>query len=576
MIKSSEAKFSSIVSTDFLGPIILHMNDENGYGDVSLAIKVAKFLMHKYPNAPIHVIGQSSSFEKIKEIEPDFLDKERYPQISVVNGRGIIPQSLFDSAKLEIETAIYSNSLGSESATPHTKIFIGEYGSYVDDPYEPPVICLSGNIGKKSNETGKSFPGILIEPDLKKFSQLQPESKKEERIKILKSNSIDREPLLRKQLFGQDDNNIKKWVETSKCAFSYYNHPISYKRAAVVLAASNDKDHANYFVSASEKMGKDKVVREMLQEEDFKSTLKALGYSKIVFYDKTSEQPSANIVLDDKKAEGREFRVFQRPRFHHDVTLDLMRLSDICGVAGDQSLTEAISLGAVPLAEEWRCQTVINKQIALTYYNETPMAIVFNNTWLRRDNADIDLWQEAGEAIRHGRKAIGVALTRLQEESNLYNALDYTLNLQLTKPHQEKITEFNKKFIEVLENHTSNLKNAEKQSAFRIATEIACYYAKHKPNEALSMPAIIKVIETNLGRTMSHIPAIRTYTIGANFAHLIRDSQTHSFLKKHITHSPSGNARLASKLEQLHQEYFGVKDDSWLQSKKESNLSSLP
>ncbi|WP_019218023.1 hypothetical protein [Legionella tunisiensis] len=174
----------------------------------------------------------------------------------------------------------------------------------------------------------------------------------------------------------------------------------------------------------------------MLKDKDFLLALKNLGYTKISFYNERGEEDS--IVLDNNKPNEREFRVFQRNRFHHDLMLDLMRLSDVCGVAGDQSLTEAVSLGAIPIPEEWHCQITIIGQMAKEYYNHTVMAAFHNCLWQARRETDIDEWLKAGKILKAHRSEANVVIRKIQEEANLYNALDYGLNRLFDKPQQEK------------------------------------------------------------------------------------------------------------------------------------------
>lgn len=139
--------------SDFKGPIVLHMIDQEGFGDVSLGMKIAKFLAKKYPDAPIYVMAKEDSIQKIKQIEPSFLEGVVHPQIQVVdwtNTHGSVIKGICDKAQLAVETAIFDNSLYYYHKNSHcTKIFIGEYGLYEETNYKPPIINLSGNVGKK-------------------------------------------------------------------------------------------------------------------------------------------------------------------------------------------------------------------------------------------------------------------------------------------------------------------------------------------------------------------------------------------------------------------------------------------
>ncbi|WP_019218021.1 hypothetical protein [Legionella tunisiensis] len=84
MIKSSDVNASATIVSSLKDPILLHMVDQNGYGDVSLAIKVAKFLFKKYPQAIIWISAKMESFEKIQEIDPEFLDSTIHPRLGTV------------------------------------------------------------------------------------------------------------------------------------------------------------------------------------------------------------------------------------------------------------------------------------------------------------------------------------------------------------------------------------------------------------------------------------------------------------------------------------------------------------
>lgn len=561
MINSSEVLNSGNIEMDFAGPIILYMIDQNGYGDVSLAIKIAKFLIKKYPHATLHIIGEGSSFKKIAEIDSDFWTNKLYSNINFIDRDSTwqLSQDFYNEAWLEIETAIFDNSLAySKPSTPHPQIFIGEYGLYEKSPYNPPIICLSGNIGK-------DYPGILIEPDLKQFSCLKPSEKGKLRRKIITDMN---DPLLQSQILAGRDGSELEFINQNSFAYSYYNFPISYKRAAVVYAASNDKQHANYFVSASDKNNKDKVIFEMLSDDSFREELAKLGYSKISFYTGDSEVPTDTVLLNKLNPDAREFRVFHRKRFSHDLALNLMRLSDMCGVAGDQSLTEAISLGAIPIPEEWHSQINIIDQIATNYYNKTVMAAVYNHTWRKQRESDIVLWVKAGKIIHGNRQEVATVISKIQEEANLYNALEYQLNLEFSKELQTKISEYNRLFIKELSKYTNSLKN-EKYTAFFIATEIARYYAKYKPFEPLLLSKILHTIETHVGEKFSHIEPIKNLTVGGNYSRLIRDSKSNSFLKS-FTHIPSGNTQLVSKLKKLYQTFFAGNDS------KRSDETNIP
>ncbi|STX40961.1 Uncharacterised protein [Legionella donaldsonii] len=565
MIKSSDVKASATIASEFKGPILLHMVDQNGYGDVSLAIKVAKFLFKKYPQAVIWISGKMESFEKIQEIDPDFLDYNLNPRLGTVLFESSDFFTLRDETDipLEIETAIFNNSL---RKAKRPQLFIGEYGSYLTTPYaliNPDVIHMSGNLGK-------GYPGILIEPDLKKFSQLSPNEKMQARAKILEGNALDKDDqLLKKQLL--QDTDPTKFVAQNGCAFAYYNWPVSYKRAAIAFAASNDSDHANFFVSANDKQNKAQSIFTMLKDNDFQLALKQLGYTKISFYNAKGEEDS--IVLNTHKPNEREFRVFQRSRFHHDLMLDLMRLSDVCGVAGDQSLTEAISLGAIPIPEEWHCQVTIIGQMAEEYYNGTVMAGFHNCLWQARRETDIDRWLEAGKILKAHRSAATVVIKKIQEEANLYNALDYRLNGLFDKPQQEKIDHYNQLFIKELKDYASTLKK-DKKVAFSLATEIAKYLCQTKPSEPLTMNKILLILDTHIGKRMAHIDSIRYHTITANDTHLIREQQSHSFIKRTLSHQPSGNSALATRLQNLYQESFSSETESWLTAEQSNPVTA--
>lgn len=565
MIKSSDIKASATVISEFQGPILLHMVDQNGYGDVSLAIKVAKFLFKKYPQAIIWISGKMDSFEKIQEIDPEFLNNDLNPRLRTVLYESGDFFTLRDETDipLEIETAIFNNSL---RKAKRPQIFIGEYGSYLTTPYaqiNPDVIDISGNLGK-------GYPGILIEPDLKKFSQLSPNEKMQARTKILEGNALDKDDqLLKKQLL--QDTDPTKFVAQNGCAFAYYNWPVSYKRAATAFAASNDKDHANFFVSANNKQNKAQSIFNMLKDNDFLLALKQLGYTKISFYNEKGEEDS--IVLDNNKPNEREFRVIQRNRFHHDVMLDLMRLSDVCGVAGDQSLTEAISLGTIPIPEEWHCQVTIIGQMAKEYYNHTVMAGFHNCLWRAQLETDIDRWLEAGKMLKAHRSEAKVVIKKIQEEANLYSALDYQLNGLFDKPQQEKIDHYNQLFIKELEGYTSTLKK-DKKVAFFLATEIAKYLCQTNPSEPLTMNKILLILDTHIGKRIAHIDSIKYHTITANDTHLIREQQSHSFIKRNISHQPSGNSALATKLQNLYQAHFSSESEPWLATEQSNPVKA--
>ncbi|WP_454782680.1 hypothetical protein [Legionella sp. WA2022007384] len=534
--------------SEFKGPIVLHMIDQNGYGDVSLGMKIAKFLTKKYPDAPIYVLATTDSIKKITEIEPDFLEQVTHPQIKMVNTNKLHPhklRELCDSAQLAVETAIFNNTLNhyhKKSTCP--KIFIGEYGLYEKPIYEPPIINLSGNVG-----VGENYPGILIEQHLKEFSRLNPDAKLKARGQIL--NGLD--PLLKKQVFGNEVDDATSFLKKNSFAFSYYNHPYSYKRAATVFAASNEEGkHANYFVSASDKNEKDQVVLSMLEEKDFQAKLKELGYGKLVFYTGDSEKPHKEIVLNESNP-GREFRVFQRNRFTHDTTLDLMRLSDVCGVAGDQSLTEAFSLGSYPVPEEWHCQIDIINQIAKTYYAQNGvMSRIHEHTWNKKDS--VDDWVYAGGLLQAYRPVVDTVLTKFQDQANLYNALDHRLNIELDKPKQEEIDKYNKAFIESLVANQRSLKK-DKDKAFFIATEIARHYAKFQPSEPLTLSKILDTMSAHVGKPIAHIHSLRNIVIKEKDLDSIKSERSSSFIKRNITHNPSRNTELFTKLQSLQQHF---------------------
>ncbi|PWY57577.1 hypothetical protein DGG96_00300 [Legionella qingyii] len=535
--------------SDFKGPIVLHMIDQKGYGDVSLGMKIAKFLSEKYPEAPIYVLAKKDSINKIIEIEPDFLDQVTHPKIKMINPDHTdfsLLRKLCDSAQLAVETAIFNNSLNhyhKKSTCP--KIFIGEYGLYEKKIYEPPIICLSGNVG-----VGEDYPGILIESDLKEFSRLNSAAKLEARGKIL--NGLD--PLLKKQVLGNEGNDTSSFIKKNSFSFSYYNFAFSYKRAATVFAASNEAGkHANYFVSASDNENKVTQVFSTLEEQDFQDQLKQLGYSKIVFYSENSKEPHKEIVLNESSP-SREFRVFHRNRFTHDTTLDLMRLSDVCGVAGDQSLTEAFSLGSYPIPEEWHCQIDIINQIGKTYYAKNSiLSRIHGNTWL--NNNSVNNWAYAGGLLRTCRPIVDTVLTKFQDEANLYNALDHRLNVLFDKPKQEEIDKYNMAFIEALAANQRGLKS-DKDKAFHIATEIARHYAKCQPSEPLTLGKILDTMNAHVGKPITHIHNIRNIVIKEKDCDLIKSERSGSFIKRNITHSSSRNIGLFTKLQSLQRQHF--------------------
>lgn len=534
-----------VFESDFEGPIVLHMIDQKGYGDVSLGMKVAKFLMKKYPDAPIFVLARQDSLVKIEQLDPGFFDQGKYPQLQVVNSSTENVREICDGAKLAVETAIFDDSFGKyhrKSNCP--RIFIGEYGLYERKPYEEPIICLSGNVGK-----GKDYPGILIEPDLKEFSKLDRAAKQEARGEILRNLDSS----VKQQVLHGSSENITSFMQKNNFAFSYFNFPISYKRAATVFAASNEVDkHANYFVSASAENNKDKIILDMLKETDFQNKLKELGYTKLVFYTGDSEEVQKEIVLDSSNPEGREFRVFQRSRFTLDTTKDLMCLSDICGVAGDQSLTEAYSLGAFPIPEEWHCQIRIIEQIAETYYTSVILNGVHNNTWGNRSS--VNAWAFSGELLRENTVEVGRVLHKIQEESNLYNALDYRLNLEFDKPRQDKVDQYNKDFIETLERYQRDLPQ-EEAASFDIAIQIARYYAQHNPGEPLMLRQIIETMRDYEGQKITHIDAIREIQIQKHDCDHIGNEQSDRFIKGNMDGHVQNKPLLLS-LQSLYNRYL--------------------
>lgn len=406
-------RFNEVVT----GPIVLYMSDVSGYGDISLAVKITRFLIKKYPHAVFYIICHPGSFKKIHDIFPEFLDKKTYPNLKFYQDKQEITN--FDVVQLEIETAICSKALEqTKSIVPHPKIFIGDYGTYKKNPYKSSVINISGNVGK-------NCPGILIEEDLLQFSQLKTREKNKARIKILEHMQ---DLQLKLQILTHKGEDKANFFAMNNFSFAYYNYPNSYRRLAIIFAASNRKKHANYFVSASDDSNKDDEVLQLLHDECFTETLKKLGYHKVIFYDKKSAKSFDQLLLDPTKAEGREFRIFQRARFSHVLTLDLMRLSELCGVAGGQSLTEAISLGLVPIPEEWQCQFNIIDQIAKKYYGQTVMANIYNKTWRKQRKTDVHFWIEAGQTITGKLDEIKPIFAKIQQESNLYDALENKLN----------------------------------------------------------------------------------------------------------------------------------------------------
>ncbi|WP_019218024.1 hypothetical protein [Legionella tunisiensis] len=89
------------------------------------------------------------------------------------------------------------------------------------------------------------------------------------------------------------------------------------------------------------------------------------------------------------------------------------------------------------------------------------------------------------------------------------------------------------------------------------------------------MNKILLILDTHIGKRIAHIDSIRHHIITANDTHLIREQQSHSFIKRNISHQPSGNSALAVRLQNLYQEHFSSETEPWLTA-KQTNTSSLP
>lgn len=73
---------------------------------------------------------------------------------------------------------------------------------------------------------------------------------------------------------------------------------------------------------------------------------------------------------------------------------------------------------------------------------------------------------------------------------------------------------------------------------------------------------------------MAHIDSIRYHTITANDTHLIREQQSHSFIKRTLSHQPSGNSALATRLQNLYQESFSSETESWLTAEQSNPVTA--
>ncbi|MCW8398559.1 hypothetical protein OQJ26_07105 [Legionella sp. PATHC038] len=156
-------------------------------------------------------------------------------------------------------------------------------------------------------------------------------------------------------------------------------------------------------------------------------------------------------------------------------------------------------------------------------------------------------------------------LTKFQEEANLYNALDYRLNLELDGPQQKKVEQYNQHFIKALAEHQKTLKK-DKADAFYIATEIARYYAKWQPSEPLTMSKIVDTMRAYEGKRLAHIDTIHYVMVQKNYSDLVSSERSGSFIKRNITHKPSHNEQLFKHLQSIHQQHFFV-GESNLQAK---------
>lgn len=354
----------------------------NGLGDLLFGTKICNFLKEHYPNINLTLITDDDGITELQtmvaeEIKPFELLKEK--SISHKSEKKISEIDLLIEGPCAQSLLLYGSNF--KSNTP--VLLMPEYD---DENYKSKDI-KERFVNTHEILTGFSADakGIIIDHKLAAFADLPEDKKLEERLKVLDSLTNNFGMVLTS---GDTGDN---YLANTEVSLAYYPKAFPlYDLCAFKVAQASKNKNLDFIAT-----GDLATVKKQLQDSNFLQKLQQLGFTQVQFQN-LDQDPNAEPELwlgkDQNNQSGKIFRILYRNKFIHDDFVKLLKLVNIAGVTGDQSLSEAISCGVVPIYSSSTHKTPAFKNFINILKNYDPdVATVLENLSIQgKKNGKLD------------------------------------------------------------------------------------------------------------------------------------------------------------------------------------------
>lgn len=343
--------------------ILLFVPNYEGLGDLFFGVKVSELLKKKYPNAKINIITDQKSIEKLNKIATaelknlNLLDADEvFLNLQNNNKEWLSKNNLKITsdgkltADLIIEGPVFQFlQIKKDFIDSNTNLLL--MPEYNEGTFNPDVVQFGFKQEKiKIIETGfgsgfalpQERKGILIDKELKAFAESDPDKKQLMRIQALSQLSNK----LGNRLRGE--NSATAYLANTEIGFAYHPDRMPYYAATALTIAANQKDtkkNIDFLVG-----GNINNIKRELQDPSFLENLRQNGFTDVEFISLADANSSEKWAKPDASSgQKKVFRILYQNSFNHADLKNIFKLSNIVGVTGNQSLSEAISSGAIPV-----------------------------------------------------------------------------------------------------------------------------------------------------------------------------------------------------------------------------------
>lgn len=188
--------------------------------------------------------------------------------------------------------------------------------------------------------------------------------------------------------------------------------------------------------------------------------IKDNGYSRIEWI---RLGKSSKIDLEENPPkEGKTFRIISASVLKHLDIVNLMKLSTVVGVTGDQSLSEALSCGVIPIYSYAAHKSELFSELFKTYerLGFPDVAEMFEFLSLNNNKSPLEKW---ARNLPHHKERFQLANRAVRKDFNLNHTLTSTCDDMLSKPvkeqYQQGITFFGEPVISTEEKPNTKQKN---------------------------------------------------------------------------------------------------------------------